>query len=172
MALYNANLVDETVKSRLLLIMAEWVSTRVTTELGFIFYDIVDKRNPEEQTTSSPQLDTVADYYPDQRSVVGAFLQLLEREGNFLPVVQRLPNGIKRRSSKIDFNFTLLLPELVNLSYAARANTWAATSEQWLRICNADWVTGTAKASGHPMPTKEEIAGWMSSQRAYELDCW
>jgi hypothetical protein len=171
MALYNPDLVDQKVKNNLLSLMVEYNSGLITARLGEMFYHLVENRASATESTLSPELDKVADYYPnDGRSVIVGFHLTLEKEGNFTPLAFRLPNGSKNELPGPHLIEELIEPHLAGLSYPAKTNTWAATCEEWLRICNADWVANTVKKAGYPMPAEQEIAGWMSGYIAYEVE--
>jgi len=168
--LYNPHIVDESVKIRLLTQMLEYDSYYVNRELGIIFSEIVKNCSSAGEISYSSELDELARFYPDDRSVICGFHLLLEKRGTFSPPVTRRPNGTKVKTLLTNPIVGIVIEELKPLVYSIQANTWAATSEEWLKICNADYVASIIEVTKRPMPSETEIAGWMSGWVAFMVE--
>jgi len=161
MTIYNRNLVDEVAKTNLLKMLAEYESYLVTTDLGSVFSALLRRRASDQESAMAPDLDGFAGQ-TYARFTISGFGWLLAEKGEFGPPRQRWPNGNKPLPRLM--LATLVLSELEGLSYAIKLNTWVATSEEWLQVCNIDWIEqSTPGLCDPPPPISDNVAitRWM-----------
>ncbi len=168
--LYNPDMVNEAVKTRLIAEMIQYNSSYVTGQLGIVFLELIKNHSTTGETSSSPELDEIAQFYPNDRGIIYSFHNRLQKKGAFSPPVTRQPDGSKKATLLTNPIVDIVIKELKPLPYSIQINTWAATSEKWLRICNADWVAPIIEKTKRPMPNEFEIGGWMSGWVATMLE--
>jgi hypothetical protein len=169
--IYDQNFVNEVVKAKLLEIMARYQSVGVSGRLGDVFFTLVATNHPMDETSHSPDLDLIARCYPNGRVIIAQFGWLLADKGEFGETKQRLADS--SRWLKNEELQSLVLGALEGQSYATKLNTWAATCEEWLQVCNIDWVKTPKDWHGTPPPElEEEIMRWIPKTVGDENYFW
>lgn len=162
---------NEGAKAKLLEVMAGYQSVGVSGRLGDVFFALVKTGNSKVETTHSPELDAIARCYPNGRVIIAQFCWLLAYKSEFGKTKQRLPDSSKwLKSQELQ---SLVLRGLEGQFYATKLNTWAATCEEWLQVCNIDWVKTPKDWPGTPLPTTEqEIMRWIPKTVGDENYFW
>lgn len=157
--IFDAKLVVEATKTRLLNLMAQFDSIGVTGRLGQVTSEIVKKlANPKEPLQPSV-LDTFRQSLPDSRVIDAGFLTLLSKDSELDLTVPRWPNGTKiLKFGEFD---AIMLAEMAELPDLIKINTWVSTCVSWLQVYNIDDLKTrihTEDWSGYPHPPDEEEA--------------
>lgn len=156
MTLYDPTLVDHEVKAKILEEMIKYDSTINCWLLVEVAIELIALYSVKEKLLSSSYLDELNRHSLRSRSQYYDFYWWLEHKPDFSTPRQRLPNG----TGSINLP-ALVISQMQNLSYPVKANTWFAICEEWLQICNADWVDEAARSLGGIPPRAEEIAEWI-----------
>lgn len=142
--------------------MAQYSSNSVTGRLGEGFYALVKTRPSVKEYANALYLDKIADTYPDQRNLTCSFNWLLSTEIEVGPPQKRLPDSPTwLKTGELEVKIGTILADL---PYAVKLNTWGAACEEWLQICNIDWVKSSdEELAGYPAPPSdnEGIIRWM-----------
>lgn len=177
MELYNKKLVDEAAKSRIIKRMATGESESVFWQLGRTFIWLVKTYSKPNEPINSALLDGLINstiFGGWERFTEPYFYQYLATDAEFGSVQPRLPEGDDHSVNLIAIAFQ----ELEGLLYSTKVNTWVAACEQWLQICNFNWIRKAAENDPHNYygipQDDEEIMRWIPKWRVnmfYEYDC-
>ncbi len=157
---YNSALVDKEAKLNCLEIIVQYESAAVTQELGFVFLGIVKKHSLLQESTQSPDLDSVISLLPEERVFISDFYGLIAEKAIFDNFQKRRADGVKKLN-RFEL-LPLILPILTERRYALQANTWAAICEEWLQICSLVWVKNGDNWLYESPPSDEEgVMRWL-----------
>lgn len=162
--------VDHWLKQMLLNILRDYPSGDVLLlVLADVGIGIVKQRTPEErkgfQSTLSQVVEAGDENFRDQLTV---YWQHLWYETVFGPVRSRIPDGTKPVT-------TSLINEILKLMqgrpYLEKLYTWMAVCEEWLQICDLNWIMGVVRLNPRVrLPSDQELPEWIIGQMLYILE--
>lgn len=136
MCIYIPELVDYATKKRLLDLMAGYRADTIAGHLGEVAYGIIKSLGNPKDGFLPPLLDALRQSLPDARVIDAGFLMLLSKYAELSPVRKRWLDGSKEaQRGELD---AIVLAEMASLSDPVKINTWAATCEEWMQLCNLD----------------------------------